>query len=216
MKKYLMLAAAGMLASGVASAGLVDLTDNTFGSVSYDGAGPINAFTENVDGVLFSFSTAGQFRAVGTWSNGTTGSAGPWALSFGGGGGHTTAFDLTVDSDIQLDSFLGLNASFLVGPVFDVSGGSVSSLGNAFSLASNLSNPPVTESFVGGPLQLSAGQTYSFTTTNPGVTTIGHLFGLNFTVLDAGGQGDVPVPAVSWLLLSGLLGAGALRRLRRR
>ena len=127
MRRIAIISAGLLILGSAAQASTIDLTDNTFTSVTYDGAGPINAFDELVDGVTFSFATGGQFRNVGTWSDGTTGATGPWALTFGGGGGNTTTFTLTVDAAVQLDSFVGLGQSLNTNPIFDVSGSGVSS-----------------------------------------------------------------------------------------
>ena len=215
--KHLLMAAAAAISLGTASgAASIDLTDNSFSSVTYQsfpgGAlGPIKQFSETVDGVVFDFQAGGQFRAVGTWGDGSF-STGPFALTFGGGGGNTANFDLTVSQDVILNSFSGFAQRFVTGAIFDVTGGSVSSVGNQFSTSAFLATgTPVADTFVGGPLTLEAGVLYSFTTTNAGAATQSYLTGLDFTKVSAA---VIPLPAGLPLLLSGLIGFAILRRRR--
>lgn len=224
MKRFLFAVISAISFGTVSNAATIDLTDNTFTSVTYQSfvqgpLGPIIQFTETVDGVVFDFQTTGQFRNVGTWGNGTTAVSPPWALTFGGGGGNASSFTLTASVDVILNSFLGFAQQFNTGAIFDVTGGSVSSVGNQFSTAAFLSlGTPVADSFVGGPLALEAGVTYSFTTTNAGVSTQSHLTGLDFTKVNQGGGGGggggavIPLPAGLPLLLTGLAGFALLRR----
>lgn len=139
MKFKISAIATALFLAGAAQATTVDLTDNTFSSVDYDFAGPINKFVETASGVDFTFQTTGQFRDVGTWAGGTTGSSGPWALTFGGGAGNATTFTLSVSADVSLTSFVGFDGAFLTGAIFDVTGGSVSSIGNSFTESGFLS-----------------------------------------------------------------------------
>lgn len=221
MKMLISVAAAGMLRASTAQGALVDLTDNTFTDVTYEvfpnlTLGPIVAFDETVGGVTFSFATAEQFRTVGTWGDGTTNAAGPWALQFGGAGGNPDIFTLTVDTDIQLDAFHGFAQQFNTHPIFDVTGVDVSSVGNAFTTEGFLgSATPVADSFVGGPLQLRAGTVYTFTTTNAGAATNGYITALEFTLSDTGQQGDVPVPGIAWLMMAGLAASATSVRSRK-
>ena len=200
-----------LLMVGGANAAVIDLTDNTFTSVTYEvfpgGAlGPITAFDETSSGVTFHFSTTGQFREVGTWGNGMFNSP-PFALQFGGGGLNPQSFVLSVDADVQLESFSGLAQIFNTNPIFDVTGPGVSSLGNTFSSAGFLATAtPVVESFAGGPLNLTANTPYSFVVGNAGTVTTGFLTGLNFTPSNTGGTVNpptVPVPPAALLILAG-------------
>lgn len=214
MKRFLLAVVSALSFGTVSNAATIDLSDNTFTSVTYEtfvnGLGPIIQFTETVDGVVFDFSTTGQFRNVGTWGNGTSNVSAPWALSFGGGGGNTSSFTLSASADVVLNSFSGFAQQFNTGAIFDVTGGAVSSLGNQFSTAAFLATgAPVADSFVGGPLTLLAGVTYSFSTTNSGPSTLSHLTSLDFTKSNAN---VVPLPAGLPLLLSGILGFALLRR----
>ena len=217
--KYLLGAALALgLGTFSAQAATVDLTDNSFASVDYvdfvQGAvGPIEEFVEAVDGVLFTFSAKsvnGQFRNVGTWGDGSF-STGAKALSFGGGGGNTASFTLSVSHDVTLNAFLGFAQQFNTGAIFDVTGLGVGSLGNAFGTTGFLSTGiPGTNGFVGGPLSLVAGQLYTFTTTNNGAATLSHLTGLDFTKAMA----PIPLPAGLPLLLLGLGGLALVRKKR--
>jgi hypothetical protein len=177
--------------------------------------GPIEEFVETVDGVDFTFSAKpvnGQFRNVGPWGNGTTNTTAPWGLSFGGGGGNTATFTLTASQDVTLNAFLGFAQQFNTGAIFDVTGTGVSSAGNAFSTAGTLaSGTPVSESFVGGALSLTAGEVYTFTTTNAGAATLSHLTGIDFTKVSA--PANVPLPAGLPLLVGGF---GVLAWMRRK
>jgi hypothetical protein len=215
MKKTLSAAIAAISFGTISHAATIDLTDNSFTSVTYQTfvqgpLGPIVEFTETVAGVDFDFQAAGQFRAVGTWGNGTSAAQGPWALTFGGGGGNTTSFTLTASEDVILESFSGFAQQFITGAIFDVTGGTVSSTGNQFSTSAFLATgTPVTDLFVGGPLYLDAGVTYSFTTTNAGAATQSHMTSLEFTKVDTT---VVPLPAGLPLLLTGIVGIALLRR----
>lgn len=191
-----------------ASAATVDLTDETFvpGSVTYASAGPINGFQEAVDGVTFTFATGGQFRNIGPWTSIID--PADAALSFGGGGGNTSSFTLMVSADILLSSFLGFAQQFNTGAIFDVTGLGVASLGNSFATSGFLSSGiPGANAFLGGPLQLMAGETYTFVTTNSGSATLSHLTGLEFTAVS-----PIPLPAGLPLLLLGLGGLAMVRR----
>jgi len=216
MKRILAIVAATMI-SGAASAASVDLTDGVFSNPQYETfvqgpLGPIIAFDEVVDGVTFAFSTTGQFRNVGPWGNGTSNAAAPWALSFGGGGGNASTFTLTVDMDITLQSFSGVGQQFNTNPIFDVTGSGVSSVGNTFSTVGFMGDAAGTDSFASGPLNLVAGQTYTFSATNAGVTTVGHLYGLSFEKVT---MSPVPLPAGLPLLVAGLGALGLIGRRRR-
>jgi len=203
-------------ASSSATASTINLTDNAFTSVDFvtfaqGPIGPIAEFVETVEGVAFTFSARsvnGQFRAVGTWGNGTTNANPPFALSFGGSGGNTSVFTLSASQDVTLDAFTGFAQQFLTGAIFDVTGAGVSSTGNAFSTSAFLSGgTPVSDSFAGGPLSLIGGELYTFTTTNPGASTQSHLTSLEFTV-----PAPVPLPAGLPLFLAGMGGLAFMRR----
>lgn len=221
MKTTILAAAIAALSFGAANAASIDLTDNVFTSVDYvdfvqGPVGPIEEFVETVDGVAFTFSAKlvnGQFRNVGPWGNGTTNTTAPWGLTFGGGGGNTATFTLSASQDVTLNAFLGFAQQFNTGAIFDVTGTGVSSLANAFSTSGSLSSgTPVSESFVGGPLSLTAGQVYTFTTTNAGAATQSHLTGLDFTKVTPP-PSSVPLPAGLPLMAAGL---GVLAWVRRK
>lgn len=205
--------AAGLLVfGGAAQAATVDLTDGAFSAVSYEtfvqGAiGPIVAFSETVDGVTFAFArTSGQFRRIGPWGDGNFDNP-PFEMDFGGGGGSASGFSLVVSHDVTLNSFSGMAQQFNTGPVFDITGSGVSSLGNAFSVSGFLgSDVPGTDSFVGGALNLVAGESYQFTVTNAGVVTLGFLTAFDFTAA------PVPLPPALAMLLPAVIGIAAKRR----
>lgn len=209
-----------LIAASSATASTIDLTDNSFTSVDFvdfvqGPVGPIEEFVETVDGVAFTFSAAsvnGQFRNVGTWGDGTTNVSGPFGLTFGGAGGNTSSFTLSASQDVTLNAFLGFAQQFNTGAIFDVTGSGVASTGNAFSTSGFLSTgTPVSDSFAGGPLSLTGGETYTFTTTNAGVLTQSHLTGLDFTAATTN-PAPVPLPAGLPLLLAGLGGLAWMRR----
>ena len=211
MFKFISAAAFVMAAATSVSASTVDLSDGNFvpGSVTYSTVNPINGFAELSDSVTFTFATSGQFRSIGTWNTGIIDPANP-VLAIGGGGLSTTSFTISVDQDVTLDAFTGFDARYLVNAVFDVTGAGVSSLGNGFSTVGSLSiDTPVSESFVGGPLNLSAGESYTFSITNPSATTQSFIFGLEFTKADVE---VVPLPAGLSLLLGALGLLGLVRR----
>lgn len=215
MKKALVAAlfAATAFTATHASAASIDLTDEVFvaGSVTYNPSGPINGFAEQSSGVNFTFATGGQFRTVGAWNGGVIQPANP-ALAFGGGGGNTTTFSLTVSEDISLTAFAGFAQQFNTGAIFDVTGTGVSSTGNAFGTSAFLgTGTPVSTSFVGGPLSLTAGEVYTFKTTNGSASTVSFFTGFEFSI--AGATPAVPLPAGLPLLAGGL---GAFAWLRRR
>ena len=205
----------GIGAVGTAQAATVDLTDNSFSSVSYvtyvpQGAvGPVNAFTETVNGVTFQITTTNSFYKVGTWGNGTNHVAGPFALDIGGGGGSAPSFNLSVSADVTLNGFWGHSGpAGLTNPVFDVFGSGVSSTGNTFSTSGFLgSATPVLNAFQGGALSLLAGSAYGFVVTNAGVVTQGFITGLEFST-----AAPVPVPPGLPLLLGGLTALALMRR----
>jgi hypothetical protein len=68
------------------------------------------------------------------------------------------------------------------------------------------------ESFVGAPLNLTAGETYTFTVTNASASTVGWFTALDFTPAAA----PVPLPASLPLLAGGLGLFGVVRRLRKK
>lgn len=205
--------AAGLLVFGSSvQAAMIDLTDGVFSAVSYETfvqgpIGPIVAFSETVDGVTFAFErTSGQFRRVGPWGDGNFDSL-PFEMDFGGGGGSASGFSLVVSHDVTLNSFSGMSQQFNTGPVFDVSGNGVSSLGNAFSVSGFPgSDLPGTDSFVGGALNLVAGESYQFTVSNAGAATLGYLTAFDFTAA------PVPLPPALAMLLPAVVGIAARRR----
>ncbi|GAB4529901.1 MAG: hypothetical protein Tsb0019_31710 [Roseibium sp.] len=211
MKKLLLFVCSlgvGAAAPLSASASTIVLVDNLFTSVTYENTaagplGPIIGFTETSAGVSFDFARiSGQFRKIGPWGSGVIGSP-SYAADVGGGGGSVTSFSLTTSHDVLLNSFSGLGAgSPLVNPVFSVTGGAVSSIGNTFSSAGFIGSPPTTNSFVGGPLALAAGISYIFDFTNAGVVTTGHFTSFNFTKVTT--PTTVPLPAALPLLAGGL------------
>ena len=203
------LALAGGAASASTVSGSIDFTDGVFSNVSYSFAGPINGFDEVANGVTFSFATTGQFRQIGPYRDGGFVPADP-SLAFGGGGGNTREFTLTVDQDVMLTSFTGSGQTFITSPVFDVTGAGVASVGNDFSVEGFFPGPVGTESFEGGPLNLLAGETYTFTTTNSGSTTSGRFTAFAFTTQMA----PVPLPATAPLLLAAFAGLAFARRRR--
>ena len=211
------IALLGLVTSVNAKAAIVDLTDNTFTSITHEsfvqGAiGPPIAFEETVGGVVFSFARiSGQFRQVATWGDGTTNLSGPFVADIGGGAGSVSAFTLSVSQAVSLNSFIGFAQQFNTNPIFDVTGGSVSSIGNTFSVAGFPGSAiPAVDDFVGGPLALEAGTVYTFDITNSGPATRGYITGLDFTAETT----TVPVPAALPLLLTGLAALGLLSRRR--
>lgn len=221
MRKTILLASICVFSSVAAEAATVDLTDNSFTSVTYEsfaqGAiGPIISFTETVGGVSFNFArSSGQFRQVGTWGDGTTGVNPPYAADIGGGGGSVSSFSLMTSHDVVLSAFLGLGQRFNTNPMFSVTGGSVSSMGNTFGVEGGLGSTPAgSNPFVGGPLALMAGVSYVFDVTNSGVITRGYLTGLEFS---SQAVSAVPVPAALPLLAGGLgfMGLVGWRRKRK-
>jgi len=210
MRQVLYAAGLAMLASG-ATAATIDFTDETFvpGSVTYASAGPINGFQETADGVTFTIATSGQLRNIGPWLT-IIDPAFP-ALTFGGGSGNASVFTLSASADVMLNAFLGFAQQFNTGAIFDVTGAGVASTGNSFSTEGFLgSGIASVKSFAGGPLNLQAGEVYTFTTTNAGSATQSHMTGLEFTKTQGVGA-TIPLPAGFPLLLSGLVGLGAMR-----
>jgi len=205
--------AAGLLVfGGAVQAATVDLTDGAFSAVSYEtfvqGAiGPIVAFSETVDGVTFAFErTSGQFRRIGPWGDGNFDNP-PFELDLGGGGGSASGFSLVVSHDVTLNTFSGMAQQFVTAPTFDVTGSGVSSLGNAFSVSGFVgSDLPGTDGFVGGALNLVAGENYQFTVTNAGAATLGFFTGFEFTAA------PVPLPSALALLLPVAMGVVRVRR----
>lgn len=217
MKKFLLAATSVAAFATGGHAATVNLSDNSFDRVVFTSfvqgpLGPIQEFDEVVDGVTFTFSTAGQFRTVGTWGNGTSNASGPFALQFGGGGGNTSSFVLSVSSDVTLDSFTGHGSpNGNISSIFDVSGTGVSSVANTFSTKGFLgTETPVTASFVGGPLSLTAGQSYLFNTTNNSANTSAFFTAFDFST--ASTVEPVPLPAGLPMLLAGLGVFGWMRR----
>jgi hypothetical protein len=219
MFKYTIPALLLALAAPAANAATIDLTDNSFTNVTYESfvqgpTGPIIAFTETVAGVSFSFQrVVGQFRDIGPWGSGSFNTP-PFSADIGGGGGSVSEFTVTADADITLTAFWGLGQQGNPDPIFTVIGGSVISAGNAFSATGSLggSNPtaPTSNSFVGGPLNFTAGQAYTFDITNSSPSVQGYLTALEFST-----TAEVPVPAGLPLALGGLAVLGALRRRQR-
>lgn len=200
----------------VSNAATIDLTDNSFTSVTYESfvqgpIGPIIAFQETESGVAFDFARiSGQFRQVGPWGSGNFNTP-PFFADIGGGAGSVSGFTLTASADVTLNAFLGLGQQFNINPVFDVTGTGVSSTGNTFGVSGfPASDPAGSNGFAGGPLSLVAGHTYTFAVSNAGVTTRGYLTGFDFEVV----QAQVPLPAGLPLLLTGFAGFAFMRRRR--
>jgi hypothetical protein len=212
----LALAVSGSTASAATMS--LDLTDNIFvpGSVAYS-FGPIQMFEKTAGGVTFSFTASGSFKQIGTWENGTTQAAGPWALDFGGGSGSPQGFSFSVDQNISLIAYEGFRFNaldVLPAPIFAISGTGVNSVGNTFPTtgAGSLGiGTPSTIDFAGEPLTLLAGSTYQVTTTNAGATTLGYLTAFNFA-LPTPAPAPIPLPAGGLLLLSALGGLAIGRR----
>lgn len=216
MLKTTITAIAVAFCAPAATAAVIDFTDNSFTSVSYEvfvqgPIGPITGFTETVSGVGISFQrNVGQFRNVGPWGDGSSPNP-PFSADIGGGGGSVSSFSLVTTEDIILTAFMGLGQQGNPDPIFDVTGNGVSSVGNAFSVSGVLGGTtPGTDAFVSGPISLSAGSLYTFNVSNTGPAVQGYLTGLEFTM-----TAEVPVPAGLHLALGGLALLGAVSRRRR-
>ena len=89
-------------------------------------------------------------------------------IQFGGGGGSTLTFDFTVSQDIKLNSYTLSDTGFFLGnppPSFNIlEGASVLSSANVADAA----NSGNTLNFDSGPILLTQGTTYSFTTNDFG------------------------------------------------
>lgn len=211
MIKYLLTAIMVASSMGMAQASTIDLTDGIYSNETYDFAGPVNFFQENVDGVTFSFS-AGQFRAIGPWS-GNAIVPSSRAIAIGGGGGSSTSFTLMASADVSLEAFWGFGQQYNTNPIFDVTGTGVSSTGNTFGTVGFVGTAtPGSNSFVGGPLSLLANTLYTFTVTNSGLSTQGYLMSIDFT----SSTSTVPLPAGLPLLMGGLGVLGLVGRKRRK
>jgi hypothetical protein len=213
MQKWFVAAVAAFFISSGVQAATIDLSDAVFSNPTYDGTNlPINSFQENSAGVTFTFATAGQFRAIGPWESNASDPGPNYRLVIGGGGGSPASFTLVASQNVALNSFWGLAQQFNTNPIFTVSGTGVSSVGNTFSTVSFPSDASVMESFVGAPLNLTAGETYTFTVTNASASTVGWFTALDFTPAAA----PVPLPASLPLLAGGLGLFGVVRRLRKK
>ncbi|MDJ0659487.1 MAG: PEP-CTERM sorting domain-containing protein [Crocosphaera sp.] len=139
-------------------------------------------FTDNSGTVTTFQETAGT--ATATFSNSSTNN-----FNFGSGGltigsGTTLSFDVSFDQDVELLSYISvLNAGSIS---FDITGPGVSSLGNG----------QTSNDFIGQPLLLAAGETYTVTGNFPGAFG-GTVFG-SWTINDSA---VVPEPLT-------ILGAG--------
>ncbi len=99
-------------------------------------------------------------------------------LRYGGGGGSTLSFDFSVSEDILLESYtLSSSGSFLNDPTFDILLGSTAISSGNTSVSSG-----ETHLFNGGPLELLAGQTYSFEVTNSGAAIQSYVSHWNYSV----------------------------------
>ena len=124
-----------------------------------------------IDGNMDGFITDNEFQPIG--SDGTifnflptdnlTGSdrfllSEATGLQYGGGGASTLSFDFSVNQDVDLESYTIADAMFIFGnPDFNLNDGATILSANNTSLGSGL-----THDFVGGPIRLDAGTTYTF------------------------------------------------------
>lgn len=110
-------------------------------------------------------------------------------LSFGGGSGSTLSFDFTPSNSIQLESFTIGGGLSINNPVFDIrEGASVLSMSNSGDAS---------DSFVGAPLTLQGGTTYSFVVTAPGAGVQRQMASWEYTVVPESTTASICLLAVA-------------------
>lgn len=124
-------------------------------------------------------------------------------LHYGGGGGSTLSFDFSVNQDISLDSYTLSSSGFFLGnPSFNIMEGAV-----VLSSTNTSNSSGDTHAFNGGPIDLTAGTTYSFEAQVVGAGVQAFMGSWSYTPT------NIPEPG-SFCVLSAI-GFAALSRRRR-
>ncbi|MEO1526444.1 MAG: hypothetical protein AAFX06_13485 [Planctomycetota bacterium] len=149
------------------------------------------------DGVQFTFRPTNNLTGSDRFQLSDT-----LGLRYGGGGGSTLSFDFSADRDFTLETYTITDDNTVVGnPLFELRDGSVViSTGNPGERVTG------TRGFTSGPLQLTAGTTYTFQVTNGSAATQSYLNAFGYSV--------TAIPGC--VLPLGLIGAFSTLRRRRR